>query len=523
MIRMAHHPVAVAAPRALGPGRAPWLLDRDEPDFVPAVLAELPTETGHARLRATRASARDARQVLKLYQPVQRRFHVALVEAWCETPGLPRVDPARVEAAGMVVRRLRTVRGVRVLEGWMRAGGALRGWLAVDRMGGEDADPVPALRAARKDTGVPSIDRALRALAAGTEGALLEEEVTPMFVAPPEVCASAGRTFYYGVVPTASGDLAQEEGDVDALFEGFGPDSTAFRDHLVQPLRGLSWSFPAPPLPDRRFDAGWLETLLEAAPTSAQHRFLQLLRQVAIEFDAFGTSASGRALLAELGGIRLEHALGEHEATRRTVRASDFLSEATRVLLEGEAGTVEMPERWPGLSTSAASSLARAMSGAMRDRFRSVKGRPGRFDEPDAQYVMRAFVRLKPEGTCPAKTVWSDYTEPFVIAPWYETSGHPVQVALPDLSDRELLRSLKPNVAFTLPPALQNLLSGDPKDLMEGKGGGSNVGIGWICSFSIPVITFCAFIVLNIFLSLFDLIFRWMLFIKICIPYPKAK
>jgi len=58
---------------------------------------------------------------------------------------------------------------------------------------------------------------------------------------------------------------------------------------------------------------------------------------------------------------------------------------------------------------------------------------------------------------------------------------------------------------------------------MEGKGGGSSVGIGWICSFSIPVITFCAFIVLNIFLSLFDLIFRWMMFIKICIPYPKAK
>ena len=33
-------------------------------------------------------------------------------------------------------------------------------------------------------------------------------------------------------------------------------------------------------------------------------------------------------------------------------------------------------------------------------------------------------------------------------------------------------------------------------------------------------ITICAFIVLNIFLGLFDLIFRWMMFIKICIPIP---
>jgi hypothetical protein len=58
---------------------------------------------------------------------------------------------------------------------------------------------------------------------------------------------------------------------------------------------------------------------------------------------------------------------------------------------------------------------------------------------------------------------------------------------------------------------------------MEGKSGDAPVELGWICSFSIPVITFCAFLVLNIFLSLFDLIFRWMMFIKICVPYPKAR
>jgi hypothetical protein len=159
----------------------------------------------------------------------------------------------------------------------------------------------------------------------------------------------------------------------------------------------------------------------------------------------------------------------------------------------------------------------------MRERFKTVRGRPGRFDEPDAQYVLRAFVRLRGDKGCPPRTVWTQYTEPFVIAPWHESAGDPVQVALPDLTDREVMRGLKPNVAFTLPPALQNLLGGSAKDLMEGKGSSGSGGIGWICSFSLPVITFCAFIVLNIFLSLFDLIFRWMLFIKICIPYPKAK
>ena len=36
-----------------------------------------------------------------------------------------------------------------------------------------------------------------------------------------------------------------------------------------------------------------------------------------------------------------------------------------------------------------------------------------------------------------------------------------------------------------------------------------------------PVITICAFIVLNIFLTLFNLIFGWLFFIKVCIPFPK--
>lgn len=519
---MSRHPVTVAAPRGLSEHGAPYLLQRDDHDFVKAVLADLPTTAGRARLTATRAAARDDHHVLKLYQPSQRRFHMALVEAWCETAGRPRLDPAKVDAAGLVLRRVRNRGGRRVLEGWMRADGVVRGWMPVERLGAEEADPAPGFRLARKGTGVATLDRALAALTAGDDASTLEEDVAPMFVAPPDVCACAGHTVYYGVVQTTSSELADAEPDVAALFEGFEADSAAFRDHLVGPLRGQSFTFPTPP-DDGHFDADWLEELLQAPATSAQGRFLTLLRQITVEFDAFGTSAPSRALLARLRDIHLEYPREHATDRRRTVRADTFLAEARRVLLEGESGRVEMPERWPSLGSGDTSALARTLSDAVRERFRSVKGRPGRFDEPDATYVLRSFVRLKADACCPARTVWSDYTEPFVIAPWYETAGDPVQISLPDLSNRNLLKSLKPNVAFTLPPALQNLLGGNPKDLMEGKGGGGSVGIGWICSFSIPVITFCAFIVLNIFLSLFDLIFRWMLFIKICIPYPKAK
>ena len=58
---------------------------------------------------------------------------------------------------------------------------------------------------------------------------------------------------------------------------------------------------------------------------------------------------------------------------------------------------------------------------------------------------------------------------------------------------------------------------------MEGEGSTEGWTIGWICSFSIPIITLCAFIVLNIFLSLLNIIFFWLPFLKICIPIPKSK
>jgi hypothetical protein len=247
------------------------------------------------------------------------------------------------------------------------------------------------------------------------------------------------------------------------------------------------------------------------------------LRQLAVEFDAFGDTPPGRSLFAALEKITLTYVLRPLEFVPRTTRAGTFLKDASRVLLERdpEAGAMEMPQDWPELAAADRAELLAAMSQSMQARFAAVKGRPGRFDEPDARYVLRAFVRLKAETTCPPKTVWSDYSEPFVIAPWYEGAGTPAQIALPDV-DRNLLKSLKPNVAFVLPPKLQNVLGGSPKDMMEGKLDDSGLTLGWICSFSLPIITLCAFICLNVFLSLFDLFFRWMMFIKICIPFPKV-
>ena len=540
---MRHHLVRIGAPRDIlpppGPSvdTAPALLHRKDDDFVEATVEELRTATSRAGLRGKLAATRTPSHVLKLFQPVQRQYHLAVIEAWCDTAGTPRIDPARVDSAGMVLRRVRNNSPGRHLEGWVKRNGRLRGWVRVQQSD-ERAAPLSAQRLLRRSIN-PTLDRELTRFAMEPEEALLDEHVIPMFMAPPDVCADARKTLFYGLVPTSSLEVADVPTDpAEVLGDDFGPASAGFRDHLVDPLRGQAMEFvlggetmhpdwfeavemPGEDKPENLPSEHW--TIL-STPGNAlgMKRFILLLRQLAGEFDAFGDSAEGRAVLTELETIRLPLKLRPFEAPQ-TVAAGTFLARASRVLLEHDpaASRPEMPMSWPALDSAARTRLANVLSRALVKRFADVKSQPGRFDEPGAQYVLRAFVRLKGEGSCPAHTEWSAYTEPFVIAPWYEGAGAPpVQIALPDVN-RDLLRTLKPNVAFVVPPSLQNLLSGNPKDMLEGKGSTGTLTLGWICSFNLPIITICAFICLNIFLSLFDLIFQWLFFIKICIPFPK--
>ena len=47
------------------------------------------------------------------------------------------------------------------------------------------------------------------------------------------------------------------------------------------------------------------------------------------------------------------------------------------------------------------------------------------------------------------------------------------------------------------------------------------LGFGIICSLSIPIVTLCALIILMIMVALFDLFFRWLPFLFLCLPLPK--
>jgi hypothetical protein len=78
-----------------------------------------------------------------------------------------------------------------------------------------------------------------------------------------------------------------------------------------------------------------------------------------------------------------------------------------------------------------------------------------------------------------------------------------------------------------MPPGLADLANGLTTNsaisalFNSGKQPSGGLGIGYICSFSLPVISICAMIALSIILSLLNIFLGWMAWVKICLPIPK--
>lgn len=525
-----HTPLAVMAPRALrhvaphpvaltglrsaddrGTAASPRIVERRDADFIEGLLADLQDPARHADLVSPAGQ--------RLFQPVQRVFNCVVLEAFCELPGQPRIDPKKIDSSGFVLRR---VSGTRHLA-WLKAGTQVFGWEAVD----EDLDPAADRRTPDVRLGHPVLDRRTPAwqrvksggstrLAASSDP--VGEDVQPLFVAPPEVNAGAGRTLLFGTLRIAPGELAEMAQAAPA----FGTDAQeiALLKADLSPFLQAGGPYQIP-LTGRSLSAA----ALSDADREALSGFMGLLQQLNNEFAAFGNTAAAVTLQQALAPLRVER-------SGQLSSAWNFFVQAKAALVDALDGAqVTMPERLRAVTTAQADAIFEATLKCLQQQYAQVLPAPGRFDAPgrgpEPQFVVRAFVRLKPEQPgCATRLVWSEPSAPFTIAPWFESSGAaPPVIPMPDLFDKAQLAKVKPSVAFALPPKLAALLKNNKaEDLAEGKGDeGNGLGLGWICSFSLPIITLCAFIVLNIFLQLLALIFFWLPFLKICLPIPKAK
>lgn len=490
-------------------------------DFVAGLLADLRTAEGRARVsKATVTCGPD--EVLELFQPVHRIFHLTVAEVFCREPGLPRLDPAKLDGAGLVIRRVRVPRDdddgfTEVHEAWVRRPDGTKGWRSLTPLSGDDLarwDPDPTRRRLAS-TGNDEVDRhaherrraAMLPERLALEGA--EEAATTLFVAPPDVCKAAGRTLLFGLVPTASAetstglDLRYDDADLDAIVPEYlraGPYPPD-REPAVLP----------PDLQGRRLTRLDAERL-EGGP------FMAMLALLTVSLGAFPKSAgtpqpdSVEPLLAALERFTIAGRSGR-----------EFLADAARVLVWRDESSIIMPDAWPVLSIETARAIRDAMRPALEGQARRVVPDEGRFETAGARYVARAFVRVRRDDGCPPRLVWSHDSAPFQIKAWFASSPvPPLRVLLPELLPDRLHEAL-PNVAFVVPRGLAGFLnSNTAKSLLKGNGSKGKIGLDWICGFNIPIITLCAFIVLTIFLYLLNIIFWWLPIVKICVPIPRS-
>ena len=136
----------------------------------------------------------------------------------------------------------------------------------------------------------------------------------------------------------------------------------------------------------------------------------------------------------------------------------------------------------------------------------------------------------------------SEPTAAFQLAAYFDPDApaRPIRIGMPIDTTPAGLRKFDKNTAFVMSDTLCGqvskmggmsfadlILSVLPfpfhkgLDAGGGKPCGDGVSAGMVCSFSIPIITIVALILLIIFVKLLDIVFFWMPFFQICLPLPK--
>jgi hypothetical protein len=146
---------------------------------------------------------------------------------------------------------------------------------------------------------------------------------------------------------------------------------------------------------------------------------------------------------------------------------------------------------------------------------------------PAGRYFVVPFVRtVKPDGC--EKIFWGTPSDPFAVASAFDPdAARPSLIEMPSLADAK--KGAARGATFDLPPDLANLMNGlsnnqATQNMMTGKSGPSGgLGIRFLCSFSLPVITICAMILLSVIIGLLNIFLGWMAWVKICLPWPASK
>jgi hypothetical protein len=423
---------------------------------------------------------------VKLYQPVHGHFNLVAATLVCRVAGLPdkAVDLATKESVSFVLRRLAAATG-----GELAWSG--KTWVEAKTPG---------------------------ELVAG-------EQLAPMFPVP-YAAGGRNRRLFVGLVPTSSIESFKSGGTV-SLSPGPGdrtgdpPDRRleVLDDTIVKPYEALK-DMADPPVEASRF------LLLDLADF--------LLRYVPPLWDAVQQRQEpSQSALQEAYDLLDKTFADRHTNASWLDALLAVWAERTRIW--GEPG-----ESAPSYEVNLArgddirDKLGSALENALPQRTEAEKQEPKPpFDapkldpRPEIRYVVRCVYRRPQCGPLHPDLV-SDPSEPFAIAGFFDLDApaRPIHISLPIDTSIAGLRKAKKNVNFLISNQLRAQLDRvkDAKNTLKGTvDPESSFDLGMICSFSIPIITICALVVLMIFLILLNLVFFWLPFFRICFPIPVKK
>ena len=486
----------------------------------------------------------DKKPVLRL--PTHRTFHLVCCEVICERFGMPALDPAHISSGGFVIRRLKDNKE----QAWIVEEGEPIGWRNTS---GELKDP--------------DLDRRICANGMlhkrGNQLSYSGEQTHPLHILKTRDEKDKSHTLLYGYVPLGGNYYERE---TESLFDSKSQEET---ESYV--AASLPWPFGYRDGKKMDWKKEHALQVDKGEPTKAMFELLRVLVN-RYHLGETGRDANGaleklfgeiwfydhKLLSAYLKGelvtpanlrsleksrkISLTQYLQNAFAKKQSNPVVEWIIEQEDRALQKE-GLENLPslDRLPSIAGDGEINYSLAIKASDAEDIRHLLGQryreqtlaqakeiplPKFGQEKQDVYQIIPFVRHKNDKG-QEQIQWgakqSRSLQFRVATPFDPEASRPSLIPMPSLRDlkRGLAKGanmLTPSDTFDLINGL-NLKKGAGKDLV---GKGPKLGIQWICSFSLPVITLVAMILLMIMISLLNIVFFWLPWVRICIPFPKT-
>ena len=559
------HAIKLHTPFYADPADGTMLHRYLDEQFIPRFLQE----AGSGKLKGTaqqrwRQTDRFGKHALadklpSLRLPLHRAFHVVSCEVSCDLPGNPAWDPARIVSAGFVVRR-GTPASSHI---WQVRDGVAQGW---QRSAHKDLEPDEYRRLLQR--GLIQA-RVPEPLFSGEQNYPLHHSVVTQDLGNGN---KRTRTLLYGFLPlggnvdvplhseqkqdntalSMQSPLAEHEwpfGCWDGVSAAEDIDDDCTSGDPLSDCCGKTWDQQTGlavnnGTPTRAF-VQMLRTLLERyhvynAEDPANEALRSLLDQVQLRTGlSIEEDNPAEPDLAHTGtGVSLLDWIEKHhqdfldaisnwqEAVRKEELADpganpDDLAIPKYPLIQRN-GLYDWQEPagrsgWSNIdiyitrrqAETLRELLAMRMQSAMQQVADSLPVARYQQGEKDI-YFVKPFVRYKDEcGN--EKMAWGPESKAFRVAsPLDPEAVRPTSIQLPELDD--VKRGLAKGVTFITPSSLANQMEKIKPDLdfkKQGKGNLLGFCANLTISFSIPVITICAMILLMIIINLLNIFLRW--------------